>query len=468
AIGSPNAVATFQTDRFLASRELDLDWRERDPLPGLLGDQDGRTILIDTPDFDSVEDENRRRAEALLLRADRIVVVITPEKYGDASVWNLIDAVRPLGSVAGCILNKFETEGPREDLTRLLEEREIPAPISVPRVANAEELRFDEETHGAVAQLVRFTEPTVDVLRHGRAAAEKTERETRSQTVAPWLTAQRAATDTLREELDRQREGLRDALSKRMALEIDSALKRELESRFLEQVQRIDLLREPRRWLSMPFTWVKSWVTGEESSAKEEPEATSEWLTRLYLDRYREFLFEFAGRLREATTRAREAATPEIDWLSLEQPPEEAVEDALRSVFERLETQIREESERIAEGLPTSSKVGFYSSQVLFHTMVSVVCVKTGGLFTPAEMAAQGLISPFVARIAGQYVSSQQAEQVEGRLESFFHDALLQVTVPLLAPLERQIERVTVALPAPGEWDRAITEWDVASDGTSR
>ncbi|MCA8962167.1 MAG: hypothetical protein KDC38_16695, partial [Planctomycetes bacterium] len=255
------------------------------------------------------------------------------------------------------------------------------------------------------------------------------------------------------------RSTLRRDLGERLALEIDSALKRELESRFLEQVQRIDILREPRRWLSATFTWIKSWVTGEEKSGSSEPESTSAWLTRLYRDRYEEFVLRLAEDLREAAGSARGGSTPGVRWIETEPPSRKAIEDRLRGVFEELEKKIAVESERIADGLSTGGKVSFYSTQVIFHTLVSVACVKTGGLLTPAEVAAQGLVSPFVARLVAQFVSSNEATAVETRLSETFTASLESVTTPLLVPVENQLERFDALVPSSQAWQRAVADW---------
>ena len=109
--------------------------------------------------------------------------------------------------------------------------------------------------------------------------------------------------------------------------------------------------------------------------------------------------------------------------------------------------------------------MSFYGSQVIFHTLVSVVCIKTGGLFTPAEMAAQGLVSPFVARLVAQYVASGEASGVEDRLGEFFAGCLVEATLPLLDPLEEQLARFDAAIPNETEWDRLVSRWSNDSGG---
>ncbi len=456
ALGSSSAIAKLEADPFLTTRALDLDWRSREEWHDTF---DGRAqVLVDTPDFDSVEVENRRRAEALLYRADRIVVVITPEKYGDASVWTLVDQLLPLGSVVGCILNKHEAAGPLEDLTRLLAERAVAAPVTIARSPDPESLTLDATDRQAIAALLRVPDDRRDVAKARIAAVESEETRIRSATIEPWLSDARAGADRVRTRLDSMRSTMQRKLSERLALEIDSALKKELEARFLEQVQKIDILREPRRWIAAPFTWVKSWFDGDEKP-DDTPESTAGWLTRLYRDRYSEWVYELCEDLRRVTGEARALGKPPLDWLDIDNPTSEELDSRLRAVFEKLEVEIAQASEKIADGLPMSGKVSFYSSQVIFHTLISVVCIKTGGLFTPAEMAAQGLVSPFVARLIAQYVASGEASTVEEALGAFFASCLTEATVPLLEPLERQLAEFDAAIPNQSRWEQLVTAW---------
>jgi energy-coupling factor transporter ATP-binding protein EcfA2 len=76
--------------------------------------------LIDTPDLDSDLVEHRQRALEALAVADAVVFVTTSSRYGDASPWEVLQAVaaRPLVVV----INRLQTRasGSRNDLTARL------------------------------------------------------------------------------------------------------------------------------------------------------------------------------------------------------------------------------------------------------------------------------------------------------------------------------------------------------------
>lgn len=465
ALGESAVVAFFKEDPFLKPSELDLEWVAEERSPTLLSGPLSGQLLVDTPDFDSVEDENRRRAERLLYRADRIVIVVTPEKYGDATVWDIVDRLRPLGCFVGTIFNKAEGDGPREDLTRLLAERGLEPPVVIPRRSDpSDEAAIEAAPRETLDALIDLQEPRAELFRERRSDLLEAEQTLREEHVAPYVSGLDRAVADLEARVAERRRTLKREIERRLAFEIDTALKRELEARFLAEVQRIDILREPRRWLSSPFTWVKGLWTGENEKDKAPPESTAEWLTGLYFERYQEFTYRLADELREDVAKARASSTNlgRFSWIETPNPDPVALKKTLADVFLGLEKNLVEESDRIAKGLSTSGKIGFYGSQVIFHSLVSVACLKTGGLLSPAELAAQGLVSPFVARVVGQFVSSNEAGQVEERLGKSFTERLEEVTAPLFEPLEDQIARVRQAVPTSDQWKALVNDWQHA------
>lgn len=81
-----------------------------DHFPELSWLVDNNLVLVDLPDIDSVEEANRELAEQLIARADSVVWVTDPQKYGDAVLH--IDFLRELEEhAAGMVvaLNKTDT-----------------------------------------------------------------------------------------------------------------------------------------------------------------------------------------------------------------------------------------------------------------------------------------------------------------------------------------------------------------------
>ena len=106
-----------------------LDWldiRRRHRLDG--GDLDG-LVLLDLPDFDSVEAAHRLEVDRIVALADLVLWVLDPQKYADAALHD--GYLRPLASheaAMAVVLNQADLLAPadvaswRNDLERLLEE----------------------------------------------------------------------------------------------------------------------------------------------------------------------------------------------------------------------------------------------------------------------------------------------------------------------------------------------------------
>ncbi|MDE1654728.1 hypothetical protein QP315_03655 [Actinotignum timonense] len=91
--------------------------------------------LVDSPDIDSVEGDNRRLAGQLLQAADLWVFVTTAARYSDAIPWALLDEAAERNIVIAVVLNRVpvgDAAAIRPDLIRRLEERGLgSAPLFV-------------------------------------------------------------------------------------------------------------------------------------------------------------------------------------------------------------------------------------------------------------------------------------------------------------------------------------------------
>jgi len=109
-------------------------------------------VLLDLPDYDSVEEANRREVERVIALVDLLVWVVDPQKYADAALHDRY--LRPLaghGDVMVLVLNQADRlDGPaleacRADVGRLLAADGLPrvpvVPVSAVEGAGLPELR---------------------------------------------------------------------------------------------------------------------------------------------------------------------------------------------------------------------------------------------------------------------------------------------------------------------------------------
>jgi len=67
-------------------------------------------ILIDTPDFDSVEEANRIEAERVFMESDGFLFVTDALKYADASTWEYLRKIESAEKFCQVILNKVNSQ----------------------------------------------------------------------------------------------------------------------------------------------------------------------------------------------------------------------------------------------------------------------------------------------------------------------------------------------------------------------
>lgn len=113
-----------------------LDWLEVKRRHRVAGDGLDGLVLLDLPDFDSVEDAHRLEVDRMVELADLLVWVVEPQKYADAALHDgYLRALTTHDEAMAVVLNQAdllsvsEASALRDDVARLLEEdglRETP------------------------------------------------------------------------------------------------------------------------------------------------------------------------------------------------------------------------------------------------------------------------------------------------------------------------------------------------------
>ncbi|MBI4604829.1 MAG: GTPase domain-containing protein [Planctomycetes bacterium] len=408
-------------------------------------------LLIDTPDFDSVERANRAAAERVFREAEAFLFVTDAQKYADQSTWEYLERIFREGTPVLIVLNKVAGDGAPRDFRARLEARfGHAAPVVV------REHAVDDAT------LLPASDRALSEIRDGIARLEGGPGERREalvrafrgdlgRSLGAWeaaaaaLGAYLAAAASLRERLAaRYDKGAAD-LEAWLDAGLDPELKAEVYARVLERIQRIDILRYPRRLLALPFEGVKlllgRWwpFGGRGGRAGRGAAAPDEAFERL-----EGRLLALAEETREDFRRAE--AAPGLLSRGEEQglriPHEE-----LREVYEASEREHREwlrrESETTASRLTGENKLKFILSQVIYNAVVVGVQVHTAGHFTLVELAADGVLSPIVAKAVGMAVSSERVGEFERAARAERHRRLRAVLTEARGRFERHLERRT-------------------------
>jgi len=163
------------TDRIFASGRLAAVAKERVRLPAAHASADG-VAVIDAPDIDSVERDNRELADVLVEICDLCVFVTTATRYADLVPWEVLRRVRERGLPLVVVLNRLPTDEQDRaavlaDARRLLGETEAPNPLQPVELIAIDEGDVDPRVSGLAREKAR---PLLE--RMARLAAQADER----------------------------------------------------------------------------------------------------------------------------------------------------------------------------------------------------------------------------------------------------------------------------------------------------
>ena len=255
--------------------------------PGLTGevalhdDESWRDVLlIDTPDFDSVESSNRAEAERVLVDADAFIFVTDVQKYADAATWEYLDRIFAERKPCRIVLNKVRSDAPVHDLTRRLEERwgergHEAFAICVPELAVDDDTVIPDDTpaleqlRAAIAAFARSRDAARQIVREA-FAIELSRFVSAAADLREATAACRAARDAARASISRRHDESCDKIERLLDLELSGTARDRVARASLAGFERLDVLRGLRRLFELPLDGVRHWLRrgrcGERSS----------------------------------------------------------------------------------------------------------------------------------------------------------------------------------------------------------
>ena len=306
-------LAPGQVDAFMAGKVL-AALADADRLELAVHDRAFPEIaLVDAPDVDSVEAENRRTAEELLQAADLCLFVTTAQRYADAVPWEFLRQAKARGVPLLVVVNRLprreaDQRAVLADARRRFEEADLgtagPGGRDLPLLGVVEGAR-DPATDGLEAAAIEpvrraladlsadtgaLTAVKAQALRGALAGLPAATDE-----VAADLEADRRRADALRAPVQRAYDGEQRRLQDRLAG--GEFLRGEVMRSWQEFVGVGDL----SRWLSTGIGRVRAWLARQFAPAKGAPE----------LQRTKEQAFEelLGALVRHADVAAGNAAT---------------------------------------------------------------------------------------------------------------------------------------------------------------
>ena len=387
-----------------------------------------QVILIDTPDFDSVELANRDEAERVFLEADDFLFVTDSLKYADASTWEYLGRIHTAGKEFAVILNKTSSEAIPDSFDKRYHETfDIPSghPLPYSKIV-VPEFSIPDDT------LIDSSHPSMESLRQtvARLASDQSVEQSvhrfrgelegifsESTRLRKKVVERRRQLLELKERLQSRFEQSVDRLDYRLSKGLEPAVRNEVYQRVMKQLEKIDILRYPRKIISMPLKGMQSlykkWM-GNEEDPSPPVEASSDPVTTETFHLLESELIRFAD----------ESRLDIIKQPGLEDLVSREAYKKLRLEHDEIQTLFREHHEQFrdwveshaldtASSITGENKAKFILSQVLFHTVLVTAQVSTGGGFTLLEVGFDGVVSPFVAKAVSVAIGNEKVKEFE-------------------------------------------------------
>jgi energy-coupling factor transporter ATP-binding protein EcfA2 len=389
--------------------------------------------LVDTPDLDSIEIDNRQIAEDLFLLSDAVIFVTSQEKYADEVphrfLLRILKGQRPFF----LLFNKAEESATPGDFLFTIKGEElspakdrlwlIPYATANPLQAISHhpsflgfKSHFEQElanTHLVHLRAKLLSERTQEVHGMARRLLDLLQEEQRE--AEAWRTA-------LREHCDRICNSFIKEQEESFSQKSREFIQREIRKLF----SKYDVLAKPRQVIReiilTPLRFIG--VLREQDHR----EALLRVRQRIDLMPVQTAVESFNGIvLKELSPKDHRASLFE----SMRRPGVAlTVEEIKALVFqeqERLERWLENQFETLSQGIPWSKKWGIYSTSILWGLLIIAFEIVVGGGFSLLDAALDSAIAPFVTKGAVELFAYHEIQKVARELARRYQDGLLSV-----------------------------------------
>ncbi|MDR2946541.1 MAG: hypothetical protein LBV79_07350, partial [Candidatus Adiutrix sp.] len=367
-------------------------------------------VVVDTPDFDSVREENQAQALDMARRADAVILVAHQAKYADQSTWDFLTAEAGRGRPFLIILNRVTAAAAVDDFRQRLERAGVKAPV----------LPWPEETAVGQVNVVAARRELCAWLEDlgrrgrevvaggGRRAAGDLARLMRSEVFEP-LEARLA-------ELERGLAGARAAAKDwaarpmdRASLTLPGETRADLLKNLGEMVRRSDLWAKPRRIIGQPLALIGEGFRKIFGRNSGEAGAERRLADNLIENAREALVAAVRAEARELASAAAFASSP----AGLDLTPDE-IRARHTAMAARLDEWLKKETAELLSGLPIGQKAAFYLVQFMHAGLVAGLWLQTGGL-PGTEVLVGGALGPVVSQLTGAVISRESLNAFEAK-----------------------------------------------------
>ena len=428
-------------------------------------------ILIDTPDFDSVETANRDEAERVFLESDGFLFVADALKYADASTWEYLEKIYDSGKIFAVVLNKVNSsavsESFRERFERTLTRdgkktdfREVVVP----------EFRIDDKTlidpsHESM-QSLRETATTIVGGGESRQQTSATLLRTECDSFCSWSDDVRARITSMHTQIEEAKQALatrtesaQRRLDARLSSGLEPAVRDDVYEDVLKRLEKIDVLSYPRKLLAMPINGIRSlvggWLSNNDAEPVNEEPAFADPVSSETFHLLEAELIAFADQSRnDISNRPGLENLIDRETFKTLRFDHEELQKLYIEHHDRFSQWVAQHAEETASQITGENKAKFVLSQVLFNTVLISSQVAIGGV-SFLDIGTTGVISPMVAKGISMAIGSEKVKEFETRAHEEHQRSLSELLQSGRKRFEAFLDESTAGL---GELEENLNE----------
>ncbi len=369
-------------------------------------------VLVDTPDFDSVDTHNRLIADNFFIISDIIVFVTSQEKYGDMRCHEVRDRAVRWGKNMILIMNKVGSDAAFDDFCKTFVQGGQCSPIRIERYNSSPELIPDLPDSPGLAGLFEVGAGGPSVVNTRKQELERLKAHT--------LASLEDLEASLRKELERIRslnrkiQQIADDLSGEMEDAMRGVLpattKEQIEERLQALLTKYDIFFTPRAIVRSAVKKILGAIGDLIFSAGSvvgigDKERESRKIDLLGArSRARLKPLESAVARMDLRIAGLISSDPELEDLrdvaarDVPQWAESEIQGLFDAAFPRVEALLEADFARLREGLSRSDEIKLYGSYTLWALLIITAETVMGGGFPLLDAALNTVVFPFIPK----------------------------------------------------------------------
>lgn len=424
----PNRGEQVESRNQGTSKHLVVSPHDRDDIAHL--------ALVDTPDLDSLDLENRRMAEDLYRLADMIIFVTSQEKYADEIPSRMLGRVADEERPFFFLFNKADPESTREEIIDFFRKRGIDlddnrvwlipyTPVPSPqRLADGESfVHFADRFHKIVQK-----ESSLDFLAVQRKLRVEQLRSS-FEAFLDLLEREKTAGGRWLQQLDT----LFEEQGRTLFHQFETRFKRDNQRHIQQEISKIysryDILSKPRHYVKQialaPLRLLGLRDRDGDCMHKKDLEQIQKQTD----------ITPILSAMSAANRRVLESLSPENpgspfaealqqDTLVLS---DSEVRDRVERLQERLIEWIEQKFRELAKGIPKYKEVGIYSTAIMWGGLILSFEIIIGGGISFIEAALDSFLAPLVTKGSVSLFAYHEIQGIARELDAKYRGGILEI-----------------------------------------